>query len=116
MPGMPKAPRLDTIADRLAHLYNLHPGAYRTSPERFPLRELDRLAGISEGMASQIIGGSASNPTVSTLRGLAGVLGCSVGWLSDGEGDAPSKREVSEAVAIARTAASKGPRSEEEGR
>jgi hypothetical protein len=102
----PSTPK--TIGERLAFVYRLHPGAYRNDASAFSLRELDRLADVGEGLASQIIGGHALNPTIGTLRQYAEVLGCKVGWLGAGEGDAPGKGAVVAGVAEARRRASAG--------
>lgn len=102
---MPRPTTPETIGKRLVYAYRLHPGAYRNDADAFSLRELDRLAGVGEGLASQIVGERATNPTIATLRGLAGVLGCSVGWLSDGEGAGPVKAQVVRAVKAARATA-----------
>lgn len=68
-------------------------------------RELDRLAGRSEGHVSMIETGRRPNPELKTARALADVLGCSIGWLLAGEGEAPGLAEVQAAVARARAAA-----------
>ena len=66
--------------------------------------ELDRLADLHRGHVWQIEDGSRENPESKTVRALARVLGCSVGWLLDGEGKTPSGRTVRAAVAAAREA------------
>lgn len=99
---MPKLTQPKTLAERFAFAYRLHPGAYRNDSDAFSLRELDRLADMGEGLASQIIGGYAINPTIATLRGYADVFGCTVGWLGAGEGTAPGKGAVIAAVQEAR--------------
>jgi transcriptional regulator with XRE-family HTH domain len=66
--------------------------------------ELDRLAQLHRGHTWQIEQGKAENPKADTVRALATVTGCTVGWLLAGEGDAPTADEVREAVARARNA------------
>lgn len=64
--------------------------------------ELDLLAGLSRSYARQIEGATKSNPTIQTLRSIATVFGCSLGYLGDGEGRAPPKEAVLKAIARAR--------------
>lgn len=66
------------------------------------LREVDRLAGRTEGHAQSIVSGSNENPEVATVRSYAKALGCRVGWLLDGEGDPPAEEDVRAAVAAGR--------------
>ena len=86
-----------TLAGRLARLRGV------VSPE-MSARELARLAELSPSMVSFIESGSIRNPKLGTLRGIAGVLGCSLDWLSAGDGNEPSSRAVNEAVRAARAA------------
>jgi hypothetical protein len=91
-----------TIGARLAFAYSLYP-----TPEVFSLRNLDewcepRLGG---GHCAQIIAGKIKEPRRATLKAIAKVLGCSYAWLAEGEGRAPGKRAVREAVDLARSAA-----------
>lgn len=61
-------------------------------------RELDRLAKRGEGHVSMIETGRRVNPELATVKALADVLGCSLGWLLAGEGEAPTAGEVKAAV------------------
>ncbi len=65
-------------------------------------RELDRLAGITESHSGLIEAGRRDNPTLATLDALATALGCSVGWLSKGEGAEPTQEQVAAAITSAR--------------
>jgi transcriptional regulator with XRE-family HTH domain len=66
-------------------------------------RELDRLAGLTEGHTSAIETGTRPNVEVRTATALASVLGVSLDWLANGEGRAPGERSVREAVNAARS-------------
>ncbi len=65
-------------------------------------RELDRLAGTTEGHASLIESGVVQNVTLETAGKLAGVLGVSLDWLVGGLGKSPTARSVKTAVDNAR--------------
>lgn len=66
-------------------------------------REVARLAGLSsEAHVGMIIRGSVESPTVSTIAAIARALGCTVGYLIAGEGEAPSDEQVRASVAAAR--------------
>ena len=54
--------------------------------------------------------GRRGNPTADTSRALAKALGCTVGWLIAGEGEAPSDDEIGAAVERARLALAADPR------
>jgi transcriptional regulator with XRE-family HTH domain len=68
-------------------------------------RALSLLAGLSAKHAWQVEAGAIACPTADSLRDYARVLGCSVGWLANGEGAAPSARKVRAAVARQKIAA-----------
>lgn len=76
----------------------------REQVEELACAELDRLAELHRGHVWQIENGARENPESKTVRALARVLGCSAGWLIEGEGKAPSGRTVRSAVAAARSA------------
>lgn len=57
-------------------------------------RELGRLAGVSEGYPSNIESGARKNVPIEALSGFARVLGLSLDWLVDGQGDPPSRAAV----------------------
>ncbi len=65
--------------------------------------ELDRLAGLHRGHTWAIEQGSRENPEADTVRGLARVLGCHVGWLLEGEGAVPTAEAVRKAVEAAQS-------------
>ena len=67
-------------------------------------RELARLAGLQPSHASLIESGTVANVRVDTLAALARALGCSLDWLVNGDGDAPTEEMVRGAVLIARGA------------
>lgn len=64
-------------------------------------RELDRLAGITEGHTSFIENGKIANPSTDTARALAHVLGLSLDYLLSGVGSPPTEGEIRTAVASA---------------
>jgi transcriptional regulator with XRE-family HTH domain len=68
-------------------------------------RELDRLAGITEGHTSLIESGHVADATSQTLVKIARVLGVSLDWLVSGFGDGPTTDTVIAAVAVARNPA-----------
>ena len=87
------------------------------------LRRLREVAGLSQlmlgtlaGLAGSHVGAierrSDDKVEVPTLRALARVLGCSVGFLAAGEGDAPNEETVKRAVARARRRLEKQSQSE----
>lgn len=68
-------------------------------------RELDRLAGLTEGHVSLIEAGTAGTANgikTRTASALASVLGVSLDWLIDGDGDDPSVEAVRASVSDAR--------------
>lgn len=65
-------------------------------------RELDRLAGRPENLATQIEADRADDAKVSTLRAYVAVLGLSVEWLATGGGEPPMTEGIMAAVAAAR--------------
>lgn len=66
-------------------------------------RELDRLAGLTEGHTSAIETGNRPNVEARTAAALARVLGVSLDWLVTGTGPTPSERRIKVAVEQART-------------
>lgn len=68
-------------------------------------RELDRLAGTTEGHASMIERGERPRIEVATADKMAIVLGLSLDWLVRGAGRRPTKRHVVAAVEQAREVA-----------
>jgi len=94
-------PTPTTIPARLTYARELYSGDDVPS-----LREIDRLCEprLSLGHTQQIVAGDVRDPGTDTLRRIAVVLGCKVGWLSAGEGAGPSARAVTEAVGKARRA------------
>ncbi len=66
-------------------------------------RELDRLAGLTEGHTSAIETGTRPNVEARTAAALARVLGVTLDWLIEGTGKAPSLRAVRAAVEVARS-------------
>lgn len=77
--------------------------------------ELDRLAGLHRGHTWAIEQQTRENPERGTVRGLAAVLGSSVGWLLEGEGEPPTRDEVRAAVESARAAHAPEPATGTEG-
>lgn len=65
-------------------------------------RELDRLAGITEGHARMIETGVVTNACIHTVTKLARVFGASLDWFVAGNGRAPSARTLRSAVKSAR--------------
>lgn len=61
-------------------------------------RELDRLAGITEGHTSFIENGKITNPSTDTARALADVLGLSLDYLLGGVGQQPAENDLRAAV------------------
>lgn len=70
---------------------------------RLSARDLSELAGLAPSYVAKLERGAAANPTATSLASLAQVLGCSVGWLAAGEGEAPAMDAVLRAVAAAFT-------------
>jgi len=68
-------------------------------------REVDRLAGRAEGQIALIISRQQRALRDDVAKAYAAVLGCTVGWLVGGEGEAPTTADVLAAVARARLAA-----------
>lgn len=94
-------PTPTTIPARLIYARELYTGDNPPS-----LREIDRLCEprLGLGHTQQIVAGDVKDPGTDTLRRIAVVLGCKVGWLSAGEGNAPSAEKVTAAVSKARRA------------
>lgn len=68
-------------------------------------RELDRLVGrASQGYTALIEADRRGNISADIARGYARVLGCSLDWLINGSGKAPTVNTVSGAVAAAAAA------------
>lgn len=74
-------------------------------------RELDRLAGLTQGHVSAIENGTRPRVELRTAEAIATVLGISLDWLSSGDGKVPSTRSVRAAVEVARAARSDRDRS-----
>jgi transcriptional regulator with XRE-family HTH domain len=70
-------------------------------------RDLDRLAGLSEGHVGMIESGRRENLEASTASRIAKVLGMTLEWLIDGTGEGPTPAKVRRAVASARNAAAR---------
>jgi transcriptional regulator with XRE-family HTH domain len=66
-----------------------------------PCRELDRLAGLSDKHV-QKLEERDGGMSIETAQKLAPVLGCSVGYLVNGEGKRPTNTAVKRALARAR--------------
>lgn len=64
-------------------------------------RRLDLLADLTPGHVSAIEAGQRERIEARTASMLAAVLGCSLDWLIDGDGPAPSERAIRAAVAAA---------------
>lgn len=62
-------------------------------------RSLDTHAGLHQGHTWQIEEGHAENPKLETVRKIARVFGCPVGWLANAEGDRPSDEAIKQSVA-----------------
>lgn len=60
------------------------------------------MAEKTEGHTQALLAGTIEFPRTDTVRALARVLGCTVGWLLEGEGAEPSAEEVKAAVERAR--------------
>jgi transcriptional regulator with XRE-family HTH domain len=82
-------PKLKTIGDRLA---------FARTKGGISARELDRLAGKTEGHASLIEARRAADVLASNVAAYASVLGVTVEWLLTGEGDEPTEESVTAAV------------------
>ncbi len=64
--------------------------------------ELSRLCGLaSPAHLGMVLRGDIKSLSTDTARKVAPVVGCTVGWLLAGEGDAPSADEVRAAVGAA---------------
>lgn len=62
---------------------------------RLSQRELARRAGLgSERHVGLIEAGERPNVELKTLQGVAGVLGVTIGWLANGEGDPPTEESI----------------------
>lgn len=64
--------------------------------------EVDRLAGLPRGRTWKLEAERHDNPEAATARKLARVLGCTVGYLIDAEGEPPSSETVAAAIESAR--------------
>lgn len=65
-------------------------------------KELDRLAGFTEGLVWSLEKSGGTNAEASTLKEIARVLGISLDYLILGEGEPPTAESVRAAVEIAR--------------
>lgn len=83
------------LQDRLNHLIDLS-GATE--------REVASLSGLSPQAINFLGSGSRDNPTLKTLRGIAGVFGVSLDWLANGVGPAPERSSIERSFAEARRA------------
>ncbi len=86
---------MDTISDRVRDL--------RTR-SGLKGKELDRLAGFSPGKLWSIERAEGQNFELDTIRGLAGVFGCSLDYLVSGVGEPPTDEQLADAVKAARDA------------
>ena len=66
--------------------------------EDLSLRELDRLSGNAESIASRVVAGSSVRIELATARGWAATLGASLDWLSGLGGQQPDAEHVRQAV------------------
>ena len=87
---------MDTISDRVRDL---------RARSGLKGKELDRLAGFSPGKLWSIERAEGENFELDTIRGLAGVFGCSLDYLVSGEGHKPTDEELGDAVTRARSKA-----------
>jgi DNA-binding Xre family transcriptional regulator len=71
-------------------------------PRRLSCKELDRLASLTPGHVWTIEHKANGGVETETVRRLCEVLGCTVGWLANGEGKRPSDAAVRKAVEAAR--------------
>lgn len=60
-------------------------------------RELDRLAGLASGHVWMLRKRNKA-ASLDTLTAIAKATGCTVGWLSNGEGETPTKEQVTAAL------------------
>jgi transcriptional regulator with XRE-family HTH domain len=65
-------------------------------------RDVARLADLSDALVSHIECGRIANPRTESIRSIAEVLGCSLDWLVNGEGEPPTAEHVRAAVDAAR--------------
>ncbi len=65
-------------------------------------REFDRLSGLAPGHTRLIETGKRSSQEVDTVRGIAQAVGCSLDWLCNGIGEAPTQDQIVAAIARAR--------------
>lgn len=101
----------DTFGARVSALHaELH-----TDDSKITCAEVDRAAGLTRGHTWQIEEGAAAlargaaspwegaatNPKADTVRKLAKVFGCSVGYLLEGEGERPTAETIRTAYAAA---------------
>lgn len=101
----------ETFGDRVATLH----AELNTDDTKITCAEVDRAAGLTRGHTWQIEEGAealrrgvaspwegaATNPKADTVRKLARVLGCSVGYLLEGEGERPTAETIRAAYAAA---------------
>lgn len=87
------SPHPSSVAERLRFARNL---------TDISARGLARLARLQPSHVSLIESGAVANVRVDTLSAIARVLGCSLDWLVNGEGDAPVAESVAAAVDAAR--------------
>ncbi len=85
-----------SLAERLKLLVGMVDG--------LSLRELARIARVSEAYPSLIVSGERENIGTDVARKLAVTLGCSIDYLATGTEPAPTKEQVAAAVEIARAA------------
>jgi transcriptional regulator with XRE-family HTH domain len=57
-------------------------------------RRLAKVADLSEAVVRHLEGGTTETIETKTALKLSGALGCSVGWLLAGEGDAPTEESL----------------------
>lgn len=67
-------------------------------------REFDRLSGLAEGHTRLIETGKRPRLEVDTVRGIARATGCSLDWLVNGTGDAPTAKQIRAAMLRTRSA------------
>lgn len=73
------------------------------------IAETARLSGLSLNTVQFYLSGRRDNPSGEKALALASALGCGVGWLLAGEGDAPTVEAVRAAVERARVARASAP-------
>jgi transcriptional regulator with XRE-family HTH domain len=93
---MPKRPKTPSVIGARIHRLREKAG--------ISARDLDRLAGITEGHTSLIEAVLGEQVSAQTLAPIARVLGTTLDWLVTGEGAEPSREAVRSAVDSARAA------------